>query len=386
MIKKINQQEAEDILYGACILGAGGGGSLTEGLSLINQIYETGRTVRIVSVNDVEDDWLIVSPYYVGSAAPLTEEAKQKLSALSLKEGNPSVFATIALEQYLGRRAEGLCATELGGNTAWAMDVAANLDIPLIDGDPAGRAVPDLAHTSFNVHGASITPLALVNRYGEQLIVQRVASYERADQIARGFAIASGNFSGICDHPLEGKRFKEIVIPGTLGRAQIIGKARREALESKENPISALVDADNGRIITEGVVVHAAWKDVNGFIEGKVEIASRLSNKSYIVDFRNENMTVECEEKLIGIIPDIFTILDASTGLPILNPSCQEGMKVVLAKFTSPDIWTTPEGIAIFGPRYIGRKDQEYFETLFEEKERNESLLSISNSEVSDVT
>ncbi|SIT72914.1 DUF917 domain-containing protein [Edaphobacillus lindanitolerans] len=361
MPEKMNRQQAEDILFGACILGAGGGGSLSEGLGLIKRLYGNGRSVQIVDVEDVGDNWLVVSPYYVGSVAPPTKEAMDKLSGISEREGNPSVFATRALEEYLGCPVDGICATELGGNTAWAMDVAAEMNLPLVDGDPAGRAVPDLAHTSFNVHGASITPFALANRYGEHLIVQSVANHDRADQIARSFAMNSGNFSGICDHPLNGKRFKEVVIPGTLSRAKKIGGARRNATEMGKNPIEAIVEADEGWLIVSGTIMRAEWVDANGFIEGEVLIRCHKTDRIFAVNFLNENMTVECNGNLIGIIPDILSILDAATGMPILNPSCREGMEVALIRFTSPEIWTTAEGMAVFGPRYIGREIEEYF-------------------------
>jgi len=363
MAKTISMQEAEDILFGACILGAGGGGNMEEGLELIRAIYEKGRTLRIAEVDDVQDDWMVVSPYYVGSVALPSEEEKKTLASLSLKEGNPSVFATRALEEYLGRPVNAICATELGGNTAWAMSVAADMDLPLINGDPAGRAVPDLAHTSFNVHGASITPFALANRYGEQLIVQTVADHDRADRIARGFAMASGNFSGICDHPLEGRKFREAVIPSTLSRALRIGEARRKAVEEGKNPVEALVSADQGQLLAKGTVVAAEWEDANGFIEGSIEIRCSSTNERSMIRFRNENMIVECSGKLIGIIPDILSILDAETGRPILNPSCKTGMNVALIKLDSPDIWTTPEGMAVFGPIYISRRDEEYFKS-----------------------
>ncbi|WP_342514644.1 DUF917 domain-containing protein [Sporosarcina sp. FSL K6-1522] len=359
----LSLQEAEDILYGACIHGAGGGGSLKEGLALLKAIYERGQQIKLISLDEVEDAWLIVSPYYVGSVAPPTAEAALKLEGLEVMEGNPSVFATLALQKHLKQEIKAICATELGGNTAWAMDVAAQLNLPIIDADPAGRAVPDLAHTTFNVFGASITPFALANRYGDSLVVESVVNHDRADQIARSFASVSGNFSGICDHPLQGDRFKEIVIDKTLTKSEQLGRARREALEQQKSPIQALLTKPNVTLITEGTVIQSDWRDATGFIEGDfvVEPFGHTNEAEHFsIWFRNENMYIKKDEQLISIIPDVITVLDFETGEPILNPTCKVGEKVAIVNISSPEIWTTEQGLEVFGPNYIGMSNEDY--------------------------
>lgn len=361
-MREISLQEAEDILYGACILGAGGGGSLEEGLKLVRNIYERGQSIRIVTVDEIKDDWLIVSPYYVGSVAPPSEEVMDKLRGLKELPGNPSVFAAEALQNHLGKDVDAICATELGGNTAWAMDVAATMQLPLVDGDPAGRAVPDLAHTTFNVHGASITPFALASRYGDHIIVESVVNHDRADQIARSFAMVSGNIAGICDHPLDGKRFREYIIPDTLSRAGSIGYARR--VGQQNDPIASILKEADARLLTNGVIIDSEWHDANGFIEGTILIKDSQTQETWTIWFRNENMIARKGDELISIIPTIISILDCQNGDPILNPQCQTGMKVAVITFPSPKIWTTKEGLAIFGPTYIGMDNQDYGRTV----------------------
>lgn len=361
-MRDISLQEAEDILYGACILGAGGGGSLEEGLQLVRNIYERGQSIRIVSVDEIEDDWLVVSPYYVGSVAPPSEEIVEKLKGLKEVPGNPSVFATKALQDHLGKNVNAICATELGGNTAWAMDVAAAMQLPLVDGDPAGRAVPDLAHTTFNVHGASITPFALASRYGDHVIVEAVVNHDRADQIARSFAMISGNFSGICDHPLDGKRFKEYIIPNTLSRAGSIGHARRTGLAY--DPVAAIVRETDARLLTMGAIVESEWQDANGFIEGIIVVEDNDTKDTWNIWYRNENMFVKNGNELISVIPTIISILNRETGEPILNPQCRKGMEVAVVTFPSPDIWTTKEGLEVFGPKYIGMENKDFESTV----------------------
>lgn len=359
-MRTLTLQQAEDLLYGACMRGAGGGGSLTEGLALIRAIYERGQVVQMIDVAEIEDDWLIVSPYYVGSVAPPSKEVVEKLRGLQQLEGNPSVFATRALEAHLKQEVKAICATELGGNTAWAMDVAATMQLPLVDGDPAGRAVPDLAHTTFNVHGASITPFALANRYGDSLIVESVVNHDRADQIARSFAAVSGNFSGICDHPLDGKRFKQYIIPHTLSQSEQLGRARREAVKQQQAVIEEVSKQQGAQLLVEGTVIEADWQDATGFIEGNIVIEQKGTKEHFAIWFRNENMYVKQNGELISIVPEIISILDTETGQPILNPTCAPGMQVAVVNFASPEVWAN-EGIDIFGPSYCGMTNEDFY-------------------------
>ncbi|MDF2680581.1 MAG: hypothetical protein K0R47_1771, partial [Brevibacillus sp.] len=289
------------MLYGACIYGTGGGGSLTDGLALVRKLYADGKVVTTISVEEVGDDWLIASPYYVGSVAPPPEEVKKRLAGLPVLPDEVSTLAARALQAYLGKEMKAVIATELGGNTACAIETAIQLGVPLIDADPAGRAVPDLAHTTFHIYDVSISPFALANRFGDTLIVQHAVNHGRAEQIARAFAGTSGNLAGVCDHPVDGKRLKETVILGTLSKAEQVGKAMRQAREQGSTPAQAIAAAGDGRHLYYGVIRKATWEDVGGFIEGEVTIdpIEKCSDKPLTIWFRNEFMIAKQGEEIL---------------------------------------------------------------------------------------
>lgn len=361
-MRMLSLQEVEDMLYGACIFGTGGGGSLTEGLELVRRLYAEGKSVSMIALDEVKDDWLIASPYYVGSVAPPSDEVKQRLAGLPVLPDEVSLLAARALQAYLGKKIEAVIATELGGNTACAIETAMSLQVPLVDADPAGRAVPDLAHTTFHIYDVSISPFALANRFGDTLIVQHAVNHDRAEQIARSFASISGNLAGVCDHPVTGERLKTSVIAGTLSKSQQVGRAMREVREQGTIPAQAIVAAGGGTHLFHGVIRGATWKDVGGFIEGDVLIeSSRQGELPLSIWFRNEYMTAKKGEELLSIIPELITILDHKTGEPILNPSCEAGMVVDVVTFPAPVDWETEKGLSIFGPEYIGMDRQAYF-------------------------
>lgn len=355
-LRVLSLQEVEDLLYGACIFGTGGGGSLTEGLKLVRRLYAEGKQISVISLDEVQDEWLVASPYYVGSVAPPPEEVKKRLAGLPTLPAEVSTLAARALESHLGKKIEAVVATELGGNTACAVETAMALQVPLVDADPAGRAVPDLAHTTFNIYGVSISPFALANRYGDTLIVHHAVNHDRAEQIARSFAAISGNLAGVCDHPVEGKRLKQSVIAGTLSKAECVGRAMRLAREQGQIPAFAIAAAGGGSVLFQGTVRKASWQDVGGFIEGEVIIApvESFGNEPLTIWFRNEYMVARRGGEILSIIPELISVLDHETGAPILNPSCQAGMDVDVVTFPAPSAWETEKGLSIFGPEYIG--------------------------------
>ncbi|WHY95414.1 DUF917 domain-containing protein [Peribacillus simplex] len=370
-MRTLHLQEVEDILYGACIYGTGGGGSLDEGLALVRELYKAGKQVTILTLDEVKDNWLVASPYYVGSVAPPSKEVSKRLENLTIVKENVSTIAARALQEHLGEPIQAVIATELGGNTAWAMETAASLGVPLIDADPVGRAVPDLAHTTFNIFDVSITPFSLANKYGDTVIVETAVNHDRAEQIARSFATISGNFSGVCDHPIKGEKLKNSVIPGTLTQAERVGRAMRLANDQGASPVNAVILAGKGKLLTEGIVSDATWADTGGFIEGSIAVQSinnDIEDTSLNIWFRNEYMIAKHGEEIVSVIPELIVILDRKNGVPILNPTCTTGMEVAVVTFPAPKVWESDKGLSIFGPEYIGLNRSTYFEVKKEDR------------------
>lgn len=361
-MRQLELQEVEDILYGACLYGAGGGGSLTTALNRARDVYEKGMKVTLIGVDEVEDEWLAVSPYYVGNMVPMSEEEAERFENLAILPEPVSTLAARALERFLGKPVSAVVSTELGGTTACAMETAAWLGVPLVDGDPAGRAVPELKHTTFSLHDVTITPFSLANRYGDTMIVTDTVNDSHADTMARSFAERFGNLAGICDHPVEGAKLKQAIIPGTLSMSQAMGRARRLACEEGRAPVEAILSAGEGSLFLQGKITDTGYAHSLGFTDGFVDIEETgvASPRRVTVKYRYEHMQMIEDGAIVALIPDIITLVDPRTGIPIMNPNCEVGMDVAILTFPSPDVWQTEEGIKLFGPSYIGLPEEAY--------------------------
>ena len=78
-MRKLTRTEVDEILLAATILGTGGGGSLDEGMKLMDEIFSQGKDLILADYDEVPEDALIGSPYMCGAISPLTEEEKEEL-------------------------------------------------------------------------------------------------------------------------------------------------------------------------------------------------------------------------------------------------------------------------------------------------------------------
>ncbi|MEN8873442.1 MAG: DUF917 family protein, partial [Pacificibacter sp.] len=141
----LTRQNLEDMLYGAVIMGAGGGGDIQEGRDLINTALAAGKVFDLVSVEDVPDDAIICTPYLIGAITPLTDEEEKLYDGLPLV-ADPMLQAYAEFQDHLGQEFYGTTPCELGGaNTAAACFAAAMYGLKIIVADPAGRAVREIA-------------------------------------------------------------------------------------------------------------------------------------------------------------------------------------------------------------------------------------------------
>ena len=71
----------------------------------------------------------------------------EHLSMLPHLKDSAAVLAFKKLEKYMEKNFFAVSSTELGGeNTAEALHIAAQLNNPLVNGDPADRSIPELQH------------------------------------------------------------------------------------------------------------------------------------------------------------------------------------------------------------------------------------------------
>jgi DUF917 family protein len=347
-------EEIDDILVGATIMGCGGGGELAEGRELMRRAYEEGRAVTLAGPHELPDETLVACPYGVGG---LTVGDEADYDGLPWSTEHPGVLAVRALGEYLGREFGAVITGELGGTSiADAFYPAAMLGLPVVDADPVGRAVPELEHSMFYVHGLPIVPQAVVNELGDTVIITAVADDRRAEALVRALAVASRNLVWVADHAMPWGRMKDAVVTGAISLSREVGRAFRQAAATGQDSAAASAAAAGGGVLFRGQVSAFSCEEKDGFTWGEIEIAGQDADAgaSYRIWFKNENLMAWRDGEPDVTAPDLICCFSGDTGEPITNPHHEVGRVVTVVGLPAAPAWRTDRGVAVLGPRHFG--------------------------------
>lgn len=356
-MKLLTRQNLEDILCGAAILGTGGGGELKEGFALIDDALAKGKEFKLVTLDEAPQDALVCTPYILGAISALPEDQERQYDRLP-RASEPAILSAYRrFQNYLGREFYGTISCELGGsNTAVSFYAAAMSGHYIIDADPAGRAVPEITHSTYYINGLPAAPIVMANEFGEVFICENVIDDMRAEQIVRALSKVSRNDIAAIDHALEIHEIRNAVIPGAISMAMEMGKAWRAAREKCEDIAQVIADHGNGFVAFRGTIGENDWKTEDGFTTGNISILGNgdFKNDSFRIWLKNENLVGWLNDKVHVTIPDLICMIDTETGSPVTNPNYQTGQNVAVIILPAPEAFTSPKGLATFGPSYVG--------------------------------
>jgi len=345
----LNERDVEHLIFGATILGTGGGGDPKKGLSMLLDDLQRGRKLKIVSLTEIGDDALIVCPYFCGSIAPIKKEPK----TIIFKD--PMIEAFNRIEKRLGTKISATVAVELGGsNTAIPIHVASVMNIPLVDGDYIGRAAPELLQSTANIFGVSLLPSVMVTEPGDVITVERFADLDEYEYIARSLSLPSGSVA-VVDTPINGNVAKKVLVKDTISKCMKVGKTVMQANEAGIDPIPELVKSLNGVLLFKGIVKKYIWEDREGFLYGEAvyEGISKWKGHELKIWIKNENIIAWKDDKVVATAPDPIYVVDEE-GHAITNTQLKEGMTAVVIGAEAPEVWLTQKGIELFGPKHFG--------------------------------
>jgi DUF917 family protein len=355
-MKVLNRQNLSDLLHGAAILGAGGGGDLSEGFALIDQALAAGKSFRLLSLDEVPDDALICTPYLLGAISALPAEEERLYDHLARVSTHPILTAYTEFQKYLGREFYATVPCELGGsNTAAAFFPAVMNDHFILDADPAGRAVPEITHSTYYLAGLPASPIYAANEFGETFVLDNVVDDQRAETLVRALCQVSRHDIAAIDHALEMKVLRDVLIPGTISRAMHLGEVWRAGKE-KPNLAETIAQAGDGRIGFTGRIAAVEYKTSQGFTIGSIEIdgAGNFAGHSFRVAVKNENLAGWLDNEVAVTIPDLICLLDLDSGAPLINPHATVGQSVAVIFLPAPQAFTTEKALSVFGPAYAG--------------------------------
>jgi DUF917 family protein len=348
-------------ITGAKILACGGGGSETTARQRIQEVYSAGGSFRMASLQEVPDDELL---FIIGSVGGgVSQEAKQLVAHLPHTSTDLFVDAAQCLANYLGREPFGFIATEIGpGNGVVPMYVAAKLGKVVIDADCCGRAKPEIAISTTNLAGLSITPLSIVSPFGDSMLLKDAVDDARAEVIARHVAIASGGSVGVARCPATGKEYRRAAIVGSITRCITLGAALLKSRSVGQNVMDTIINETNGIPLFTGKIIRLKLFDKGGFTTGSVELQGSIhtgespgQEGTLRIWFKNEYLAVWYNDIPIGSSPDSICVIDVKTGegIPITNEELRKNRRLSIIGIPAAPQWHTPKGLELFGPKHF---------------------------------
>ncbi|MEM3190927.1 MAG: DUF917 domain-containing protein [Candidatus Micrarchaeia archaeon] len=367
------KKDIEDFVRGVTILGTGGGGDPKKGMALLFKDLENNKRLIWKDLDEIDAEWS-ACPFLMGSIAPETEEIVKKKIALGFNKKvveNPLVNAIEELEKYLNKKAEVIVPVELGGgNTPGPLDVATKMNKILVDGDYSGRAIPEIVQIAPNIFDKKVTPITAVDEYGDVTIIKDAINNAVAERIGKLISEGAYGLAGEAGIFLEVKELKKVLIRDTLTKSFNLGSAVRKARENNKNPIDAIINELNGYLLFEGILVEKKWEDKEGYMWGSHSFKGieKFKDQKFKIWFKNENHISWLNDEPFVTSPDLIMVVRRKDGEPITNTLLREGEEVSVIGKKATDIFRSPKGLEVLGPKHFGF-DYEYVpvEKLMEE-------------------
>ncbi|KAI0505574.1 hypothetical protein F5B22DRAFT_651639 [Xylaria bambusicola] len=383
----INETDLYWISIGCYILGTGGGGSPHSAMLHIREMLRRGEVIRVICPADLPDDAVVGC----GGAAGSPTVGIEKLA------GDEMVQAQEALFRACGKRASHMIAVEIGGHNglqSMLLGASSNLDIPAIDGDWMGRAYPTKWQTTpvvFGERSPIFAPVAMADGNGNVIVIPSATSDFHVERICRAALSEMGSQVGTADAPISGEECKRWVVENTISQSWRIGRAVVRARRSNqidhvaETILAECGGSEGGKVLWKGKIVGVTRTLRTGHVYGEVMIEGadvadegRNSSNSRFqgflkIPFKNENIaavkvsrstvggkTYDKDEYVLGLVPDLITVIDAHNGEAIGTPEYRYGLLVIVLGITASDHWTSEKGIEIGGPKGFGMDNLTY--------------------------
>jgi len=346
-MRTLEAVELEDVARGAAVLGTGGGGDPYLGtLAALKSLHDFGPP-RVIELEELDDDAVVALPFLVGSPVPFIEK---------FPLGQELIDGYHALDRFLAGKLKAVMAAEIGGaNSVVPLVVGSRLGVPIVDADCMGRAYPEVQLVTLTLHGISASPFALADEHGNQVVLDTVDNFW-AERIARAAVVEFGAICAGMAYPVTGKQAKLAAIPGSLSYAQRTGRALREAIAAKQDPIAAVLHETNGHVLFRGKIVDVQRRTQRGWALGEATFAGFEADSGHqlVVQFQNENLVAVLDGDIVASVPDLIAILDADTGQAITTERLRYGHRAVVLGIPCAPAWRTAAGLALGGPRHFG--------------------------------
>ncbi|MGZ8171727.1 MULTISPECIES: DUF917 domain-containing protein [Methylobacter] len=324
---QLTKKDISYIVYGACFLASGGGGPIGLALLFMDKMINDADVMYYVNPDNLEANKNIAFVAGLGSPDKIFEGFGQTVSLNAFLEMDN--YLTQSGQEPLGY----LIPVEMGAmNTLIPFIISAKKGISVINGDPCGRAMPELSMTLFNINKLPINPVILTSDTDEsghyQKMIVQVEDANDAENRARRFAKSHNSTAGMACYPMQGADLNCSILSDknwakfnqwTVGLAWNLG---RNMIESKNyNEFLGFLDRFSlpSYKLFEGVITHKEEREISGFDVGKITVSN--GNETFFIYYKNESLLAwnATRKYYVAMGPDSINFLARKDAQPFSN-------------------------------------------------------------------
>ena len=347
----LSESDVAAVALGAGVLGTGGGGNVRHGFLRVRDQLRQGRRVEVISPDRLGERDAVIQISGIG--APTVGYEKPDA-------GDECYRALRAVEERCAVKARALMAAEIGGaNAMEPMIAAAMAGLPVVDCDTMGRAFPEMHMTTLSIHCVSELPAALTDDKGNLLMIEAVASDRWLEKLVRTATIAMGCTAVMASAPIEARHVKAFGIRNTVSQAWRIGSAIQAARQLKADPVTAVLESENGKLLFTGKISDLERSTGGGFTRGRFRVQGlgKANGELCDVEFQNENLIARRNGAPVATVPDLISVLESDTGRPVSTEELRYGQRISVIGIPCAPILRTAQALAVVGPAAFGYRE-----------------------------
>ena len=347
-LREVTDADLDAIEIGAAILGTGGGGNPYIGKLRCREELKKGRRIPVIPLAELPDDALVVSLGGIG--APVVGVEK-------IEEGEECLRALRAIEKELGVKVDALISAEIGGaNSMEPMLTAAQVGLPVVDGDGMGHAFPEMQMCTWSIYGHREAPGAMADEKGNIVVIRNTPDDVWLERIARSVVVAMGAAAGLATQPMRGDFVKRAAVPNTITQALNLGRAVLHAHQTNADPVQTVINQERGKLLMTAKITDLQRHLKGGFAVGHMALEGfgDFLGDNGRIDLQNEFLVFWRDQKVEVCTPDLIVVLDSDTGLPITTEMLRYGQRIAVLGLPAHPLMRSPEALKVVGPAAFG--------------------------------
>ncbi len=391
--RTFEKEDLWDLVVGGSAIATGGGGTgptRKQFDAYVDPILAGGVQPTLLDPSELVDDATVYMPVGAGGGVTRADRERYLSSGMAgwwRQDINPTQWVRDRLREYdnlypqgdwaappdenwnelvnlrmvelHGAEADAHLVFEIGPNVFRSMLDAALSGKPLIDADIAGyRAVPEVSLCSFNIHGVPAQPVLYASAWGDLIVLERVVSWQRMEDIGRHLAVVSGGgVRGMM--AFDGATVREKTFNGTVSKALEVGRTIRAAQGRGDDVAQAVADTTAGHVLFRGTVLARLNEEHTAFIWGTERILGTgdWAGQTFKIWYKNENHMSWIDDAPFVMSPDLITVIDPETGYGLSNfdgSVWDYGREVAVLGAPCHPLWRSERGLRIFHPARWG--------------------------------